>query len=137
MSDYLNKVRELFPIGSKESGAELSVCTCSGNVGTDELVLHLVVWDDEQRFSSGETYRTIIDVKEQKIHLPDKAFETWDFWFALKDVLGEVLAQHPNIAGALPEDFFRPAWSALGLKSRDYHRALRMKSRLGKFLPRE
>jgi hypothetical protein len=59
----------------------------------------------------------------------------WDFWWALKAVLTQVMkSPAQDLVYMMPEDLFRPAWSALDLKSKDYDKALRMKSRLGKYL---
>ena len=98
------------------------------------LTLLLVWWDiDEEK-----GVRTVSNIKEQHC-----AFERDDgrnllrleqFFLGWVPVAREVLGNDPNI---LPSDMFRGMHSALQLKAvtkDDFAKALRAKSRLGKFL---
>lgn len=137
-----NLLEEMFPIGSMEMGAELQLCNCRTRDRyhpADALVVHLVVW--ERPGLTGQEYRSIRDVKEQRVNLPSGL--NTQFMAALKVVLTEVLKASDRIETLMPNDLFASAWSALKLKTvfrnawgaqAGYEKALRVKSRLGKYM---
>jgi len=104
---------------------------------TGEFAVRLVAWE----FVAEGKFIVIRDVKEQLIRLPEPDGSSQErleaFVAALKQVCEDILLNVKQAEGLLPDDFFKPAWSALNLKAQtvdEFRGALLFKSRLGKYL---
>ena len=124
-------IRAMFPIGVRGQGASIEIIE-TYEESTDPLFgVRLVIWEDGGKFLS--------DVKEQWLKMPLLEI-TEPFLAALKSVMTDVLLQDMEVATRLPLDYFERAWSVLRLKTagtmdqKDFEKALRQKSRLGRFL---
>jgi hypothetical protein len=99
------------------------------------VVLRLVVWDQQP-----DGALSIRDVKEQQIYVDapkDTTFERFvEFMRGYDKVLSEVLAATKDAEYLMPHDLV--SFAALRLKTantaEEFEQALRMKSRLGKYL---
>jgi hypothetical protein len=123
-----------FPLKAKNELASLEFVEISDRGdGKYGVVVRLVIWDEIDGQSS------IRDVKEQDcfIKLPeDCTFERLVTYLRGMDMaLQDVLAS-PQVMTSMPHDLLD--WSALALAKaetvEDFDKALRMKSRLGKYL---
>jgi hypothetical protein len=127
-------LRDEFPIKAKSELASLEFVELSNrDDGKYSMIARLVIWDEI------DGQRSIRDIKEQDcfIKLPDDcSFERLVTYLrgmemALLDALDS-----PEVRTLMPHDLLD--WSALALRKaetvEDFDKALRMKSRLGKFL---
>lgn len=123
-----------FPLKANNELASLEFVELSdrGN-GTYGMVVRLVVWDKVDGRSS------IRDVKEQDcfIKLPDDCtFERLVMYLRGMDMAMQDVLASPRMESLMPHDLLD--WSALALRkaetAEDFDKALRLKSRLGKFL---
>jgi hypothetical protein len=100
------------------------------------LTLRVIYWEGEA------PYRSILDIREQDVSLchldhveNDERFES--FVSAWVEVASEVLERPANLGRVNPEDLFRGS-HPLDLKTAreqaDFAQALRVKSRLGRYL---
>lgn len=123
-----------FPLKAKNDLAELAFVELSdrGN-GLYGVVVRLICWADDHGTLS------ICDVKEQDIFLDlpeDCTFERLVMYMRGMDMAMHDALASPEIETLMPHDLLD--WSALKLQKaetvEDFDKALRMKSRLGKYL---
>jgi hypothetical protein len=123
-----------FPLKAKNDRASLEFVELSDRDGGEYgAVVRLIIWEDANGTLS------IRDVKEQDIYvdLPeDCTFERLVMYLrGMEMAMQDVLAS-PQIETLMPHDLLD--WSALKLRKaetvEDFDKALRMKSRLGKYL---
>ena len=123
-----------FPLKGKNELASLEFVELSDRGGdTYGVVVRLIVWDEIDGRSS------IRDVKEQDCFVKLPANCTFDrlvtYLRGMDMAMQDVLAS-PKVETLMPHDLLD--WSALALAkaetAEDFDKALRMKSRLGKYL---
>ena len=122
-----------FPLKGRNELASLEYVEIADRPdGNFAVVIRLICWDENNGVQS------IRDVKEQQIYLPvdDCSFERLVLYLRGMDMaLQDVLASK-EVETLMPHDLLD--WSALKLAkaetAEDFDKALRMKSRLGKFL---
>lgn len=123
-----------FPLRAKNELASLEFVELSdrggGNYG---MVVRLIVWDEV------DGTRSIRDVKEQDcfIKLPgDCTFERLVTYLRGMDMAMQDVLASPRMESLMPHELLD--WSALALRkaatAEDFDKALRLKSRLGRFL---
>jgi hypothetical protein len=123
-----------FPLKAKNELASLEFVELSARGGdTYGVVVRLIVWDEIDGRSS------IRDVKEQDcfVKLPaDCTFDRLVTYLRGMDMAMQDVLASPKIETLMPHDLLD--WSALALAKaetvEDFDKALRMKSRLGKYL---
>ncbi len=123
-----------FPLKAKNELASLEFVELSDRGdGEYGMVVRLVVWDEI------DGRRSIRDIKEQDcfIKLPeDCTFERLVTYLRGMDMAMQDVLAGPQVETSMPHDLLD--WSALALRkaetAEDFDKALRLKSRLGKFL---
>jgi hypothetical protein len=123
-----------FPLEAKDGSASLNfVAVSDRSDGKYGLVVRLMTWED----NNGK--RAIRDIKEQDclVELPeDCTFERLVTYFRGMDMAMQDVLTTPRLEILMPHDLLD--WSALELRKaetvEDFDKALRMKSRLGKYL---
>ena len=123
-----------FPLKAKNDLAELVFVELSDRgTGLYGVVVRLICWADDHGT------RSIRDVKEQDIYLDlpeDCTFERLVIYLRGMDMAMQDVLASPEVDTLMPHDLLD--WSALELRKaetiEDFDKALRMKSRLGKYL---
>ena len=123
-----------FPLKAKNDLAELVFVELSDRgTGLYGVVVRLICWADDHGT------RSIRDVKEQDIYLDlpeDCTFERLVMYLRGMDMAMQDVLASPEVDTLMPHDLLD--WSALELRKaetvEDFDKALRMKSRLGKYL---
>jgi hypothetical protein len=123
-----------FPLRAKNDLASLEFVELSDRGGEQYgTVVRLIVWDEIDGKSS------IRDVKEQDVYLDlphDCTFERLVIYLRGMEMAMEDVLASPQVETLMPHDLLD--WSALKLRkaetAEDFDKALRLKSRLGKYL---
>jgi len=123
-----------FPLKAKNDLAELAFVELSDRgIGRYGVVVRLICWADDHGTLS------IRDVKEQDIFVDvpdDCTFERLVMYLRGMDMAMQDVLASPEVDTLMPHDLLD--WSALELQKaetvEDFDKALRMKSRLGKYL---
>jgi hypothetical protein len=121
-----------FPLEAKDDSASLNFVMLSDRGGGRYVVvMRLITWEDD----NGK--RAIRNIKEQDCDLPeDCTFERLVTYMRGMDMAMQDVLMTPRLEILMPRDLLD--WSALELRkaetAEDFDKALRLKSRLGKYL---